>query len=208
VYEVGSQFRVTITKEALNNAISLRDLVPNEVTEGISSFRDVNIAIGSPYQNTAVKSSDERLNSDQIKLLKSLNYSTNFRIEAFSSSKNLFTGILEEKCFVYYVTVIPEKEASYKLGNEALLTYLRAKSSKVTANIEKDQMQSAKLRFKVTKNGTITNLKLKGTSGYSEVDRKMFELIMNMSGKWNPAETANGKKVAQELVFSFGSVGC
>ena len=41
-----------------------------------------------------------------------------------------------------------------------------------------------------------------------EIDEKMIELILNMSGEFFPAENAQGQKVEQELVVSFGLMGC
>lgn len=33
-------------------------------------------------------------------------------------------------------------------------------------------------------------------------------LITHAPGKWEAAENANGEKVDQDLVFSFGTIGC
>ena len=41
-----------------------------------------------------------------------------------------------------------------------------------------------------------------------ENDKKMIELITNLPGKWAPAENQKGEKVDQELVISFGLMGC
>jgi hypothetical protein len=36
----------------------------------------------------------------------------------------------------------------------------------------------------------------------------MTELITNFPGTWEPAENSKGEKVDQELVVSFGLMGC
>ena len=36
----------------------------------------------------------------------------------------------------------------------------------------------------------------------------MIELIYKIPGTWQPAENAKGEKIDQELVLSFGLMGC
>jgi len=208
VYNVDSRFAATITKENLDRATSLRDLVPIRGTENVISFRDVKIGIDSNYEKIAVKGSDEELNTDQLVLLRSLNYSANYYIEAFVKRKNQSTGIPEDQCFTYYVTVVPKNEASYKGGQKALIDYLSEGSREVVSNVKKDRLKSGKIYFRVTTNGTISSVRLESTSGYSKIDKTMMQLIIDMPGKWNPAVNAEGKKVGQEFVFSYGRMGC
>ena len=44
--------------------------------------------------------------------------------------------------------------------------------------------------------------------GKAREDNKMIELITKTPGLWIPAENSRGEKVDQELVLSFGMVGC
>jgi len=62
--------------------------------------------------------------------------------------------------------------------------------------------------LQLLKIGTITNVKLDRTSGYLNMDKTMVELIKNTPGKWKQAENVKGENVDQELVVSFGMVGC
>ena len=60
----------------------------------------------------------------------------------------------------------------------------------------------------ITTDGTVSDVILESTSGYDSIDDKMIELIKSMPGKWNAATDSQGEKVEQELVYSFGLVGC
>ena len=51
-------------------------------------------------------------------------------------------------------------------------------------------------------------VELEESSGYPAIDKTMIELLTNAPGKWKPAKNAKGEKVDQQLVFSFGEVGC
>ncbi|WP_185956540.1 energy transducer TonB [Changchengzhania lutea] len=105
-------------------------------------------------------------------------------------------------------TIVPEYQARYKSGKEALATFLKENTKNVTANLDAKKLQAAKLFFTVTKSGTIENVKLDRPSGYPEVDEAMVDLINKAPGIWIPAINYKGEKVDQELVVSFGLMGC
>lgn len=102
------------------------------------------------------------------------------------------------------------KQAEYEGGKDALMEYLKENSKEVEAraNVQMDELPPFKLLFTVTKEGTIENVKLNGTSGYLSVDNTMTKLITNAPGKWEPAENSKGEKVDQEQVVTFGLTGC
>lgn len=112
--------------------------------------------------------------------------------------------------FTLYGTDEREKQAEYEGGTEALMEFFKenSKEAEVRANVQMDELPPFKLVFTVTKNGTIENVKMDGTSGYLSIDNTMIKLITNAPGKWDPAENAKGEKVDQELVVSFGLTGC
>lgn len=208
VYNVGSRFRATITKEKLLSAKTIVDLVPNGATEGLDSFQDVKIsALRKDGERNEIGINTE-LNSAQIKLLESFDYSTNFYIEADCKHKNPETGEIERYHFVYYVTIVPENEAEYKDGQLALMNYLKENSWEETVTTKKEHLKPGRVLFTVTQSGKIANVKLESTSGYTTIDKKMIKLIKALPGEWIPATNSNGEKVSQELVFSFGIIGC
>ena len=107
-----------------------------------------------------------------------------------------------------YPAVVPEKQAEYEGGRDALMEYLKENSKEARGSQQMDELQPFKLLFTVTKKGTIENVKLDGTSGYLAIDNTMIRLITKAPGKWERAENSKGEKVDQELVVSFGLTGC
>lgn len=207
-YEVDSRFIKTITKEDLQNAKYINDIFTKDEINGIESFWDVNIVILPRDENKFAKGKDNQLNPAQLKLLQSTNYSTDFCIEAFCNRQFYETGTMRDECFVYYITIVPENEVEFKEGQQALIDYLKKNSQKEVASIDRERLEAGKLRFVVSKDGKIGDVALESTSGYSSIDDKMLELITNLPGAWEPAKNSKGKKVDQELIFSFGMVGC
>jgi hypothetical protein len=148
------------------------------------------------------------LTFDQINLLQSFDYSTNFLIRADFQEMNAVSGALENNYASPHLTMVPEKQAVYANGKDALLEYLSKNNKENTANLNIDKLRPAKLYFTVSKKGAISNVRLDRTSGYSNIDNTMIELINKAPGMWVPAEDSNGQKVDQELVISFGMIGC
>lgn len=207
VYDVDSRFIATITKENLNKATSVLDIVPKKAKGWWkTSFHTVTISIlqeGAEIQETG---NNKTLNASQIKLLKTTDYSTNFYIKARGYDIHAETGRIED--YAYYFTIIPEKEAAYISGHNTLISYLKENSKDKTVIIKKDKLKSGKVSFTVTKKGLVSNVKLISTSGYPTIDEVLLELITKIPGKWKPAENHKGEKIDQELIFSFGRMGC
>ena len=146
-YDVDSRFITTITKEKLHEAKSILDLVPKEATEGIESIKKIKVVILPESIESTEISTSGTLNSTQLKLLQSLDYSSNFYIRADFKSKSPYTGKMVGEHLIYYITVIPQNEAEYKGGHLALLNYLEQNSIEETANVTKDQLKPGKVRF-------------------------------------------------------------
>lgn len=204
-YHVDSRFMTTITKENLLKARSIVDILPAKATKSIKSYQSVQVDI---IDKASVSGDNEVLNAVQIKLLQSADYSTNIFIRSDYKVKNADSGELEDSYLTYYITIIPEKEAEFTGGKDALISYLKENSKDKTSIIKQDKLQPGKVSFTVTKEGKIANVKLTSTSGYSSVDEALVQLITKMPEKWEPAENSKGEKVDQELVFFFGTVGC
>jgi hypothetical protein len=202
-YDIDSRFMANVTKEDLRNAKTIIDIVPKKANWDRFNFREVTIRVMPDENNNYAKGESKELNLDQIKLLKTIDYSTNFVVDTYVENSPKYYDH-----YPYYITVIPEKEASYMLGKQAVINYLKESCASTIAKIERGYLKSGKAHFIISKDGTIKNVNLESTSGYPTVDKKMLALIATMPGMWIPATNQIGEKVEQELVFSFGTMGC
>ena len=107
------------------------------------------------------------------------------------------------------LTVVPEKEAEFKGEYEVLIQYLSKNSRKEISALNPNLPQPAFIQFTVNEYGNISDIDLKKSSGYPQIDKAMFEIINNMP-EWNPAENAKGEKVSQnfELALASSVDGC
>ena len=209
IYDVGPRFNI-IKKSDLDKVRSFSEFITEEHAQRIVLYKYLSIIVLDGDKKTDVRETGTSgdLTLAQIKLLQSADYSTNLLIWADYREKSFDTGNLENSTWTPYLTVVPEKQARYLDGKKALMEYLKEKSETVRVNVDPELLKPAKLFFTVTKKGTVENVYLDRTSGYPTVDKTMKELISNTPGTWEPAENTKGEKVDQELVVSFGLMGC
>ena len=207
VYKVESRFMTTITKEQLHNAKSVIDIFPKKETDRMESYKDVKVTIMQSNKEIAQIGQNEMLTKAQLKLLKSTDYSTNFYIRANCKTKSA-VGRIENYDLVYYMTIVPEVEAEFAYGHDALIDYLKKSLKEKSSIITADKLKPGRVHFTITKDGTIANIQLKSTSGFPSIDDELIESITNMPTTWIPATNSKGEKVDQELVFFFGLQGC
>lgn len=205
-YGVDARF-APVTKTDIHNATTIYDFLNEGEKEQIAHINSVDVIIIKDNQQSEIRAygTTDQLTDEQKKILRSTDYFSHFKIRTEFKAKNKETGKLEERFFGPHVTVVPEKQATYADGKEALIQYLKY-NSKENMNIIKDEKLGAiKLSFIITKNGIVTDVKHDAmTTGYPSIDEKFMNLIKNIPGKWKPAENAKGEKIDQELVFTFG----
>ncbi|SDI02854.1 hypothetical protein [Winogradskyella thalassocola] len=205
-YGVDSRF-AAVKKSEIAKATSIYDFLNAGEKEQIVDIKSVNLTVIKDNQLSELHElgTTDQLTKEQIKLLRSLDFFNHFTIRTEFKGNNMITGVIEDKFFGPHITIVPEIQANYVEGKEALITYLKESSLDVMYAIKDDKINAVKFSFIITKEGKVTNVKHDAmTTGYPTIDDKFIELLKNIPGKWTPAENANGKKMEQELVFTFG----
>ncbi len=208
-YGLGTRF-LPIKKTDIMKVTSALELFPKRDQEKIISFQSVNIIIieNDKQTNTQERSNNAELTQAQIKLLRSAPYSTNIKVSSNCLAENWATGVAESSHYSPHLTIVPEKSAYYKKGDKVLIDFFRVNNRNNTYGINTAELSPAKLYFTVTSNGRIKNVHLPHSCGYPKIDQAMKDLIKQAPGAWVPAENAQGQKVDQELVITYGIGGC
>lgn len=207
-YEVDTRFRANITKSDLDRATSVADLVPEDAGWDTHPIKNTEVALMVEHGETVIKAKGAQLNENQLQLLRKANYSDDLRVLANCEKQHGRTGEIEPYHLIYYITIQPEKEAEYINGHDAFVAYLKDNSREAITGLKEDMIRPGKVRFTVNAQGGISDVKLTSTSGFQTVDERMIKLIEDAPGQWEPARDANGNRIDQVLVFSFGKVGC
>ena len=210
-YGVDTRF-AAVKKSDVDKATTIYDFLNEGEKQQIAYINSVDIIVIKDNQLSEIREygTSDQLTDAQIKLIRSTDYFNHFTIRTEFKEKNTETGKLDERFFGPHITVVPNTQATYVNGKEALITYLKD-NSKDDMNVIKDEKLGAiKLSFIISKQGTVKDVKHDAmTTGYPSIDEKFIKLIKNIPGKWIPAENSRGEKIEQELVFTFGPAdGC
>ncbi len=221
LYNAGTRYK-PVRKSDLKHAVSITDFINDERVDHSNKFKEVSVILIENDDHSEIRESgkSEILTAKQKTLLNSLEFSSSFLVRADFDLKAEPADKWDHDYFSPYYTVVPEKQAEYIYdenvilfskpmnGMDALVQFLADKNKENIRNLDEDKLQPARLSFTVTRMGTIADIKLDHTCGYPSIDKRMLEFIGQAPGYWVPAENEKGEKVDQELVVSYGIIGC
>ncbi|WP_370214270.1 hypothetical protein [Mesoflavibacter profundi] len=205
IYEIGTRF-MPIKKSVVLNAKTLNDVYDINIINSMKTLEAVRLikVVNDRQQDLNLVGTTTNFTKEQLNYLQTLDYGDNiiFRtefIDKYSGSYNYSTP---------HHTIVPDVQAQYSEGSKALKTYFKNQTEAVRKDVDPKQLKAGKLYFTVTKTGHIKNIHLDYSSNYPKVDNQLIKLMQELPGTWIPAKDKNGKTVDQELVVSFGLIGC
>ena len=198
--------RRRITKSELQQASSLRDLIPEYPSNWITNYISVEISTTSNGKKLNARNANDALSLEQISMLNSADIGALVDISVVYRSKNSATDISENSTMKVSTTIVPETKARYVGGNEKMTSYLK---EKVLERLAKNSgwLKPPTLYFTINEQGFAEDVELIDPSGNAEVDEILLEVIQGMP-KWNPATNAKGLAIDQAFEFSVGQAGC
>lgn len=208
-YDLGSRFG-PIKKSAVNKSTSVRDFFTAYDREHITAVHKTNLIVikNDEHSEIQFKGEGDNLSQEQLNFLRSCQYSTNLKLMIQCRAKGQYNDKEEWAEYSPHFSIVPEQQASYSLGKEALIEYIKEGNKKNTYGLDPKKLGLAKFNFTVSKTGELENIKLDRSCGYESIDKEVKALLENAPGNWIPAITAEGLHVNQELVLSFGTGGC
>ena len=208
-YLVRGRYSRWITLERIQKAKLVSDLIEGYPNNWITAYISVEISSSCKSVKVNAVSLNDVLSVEQKNMLNKADLGTDIVITVKHNTKNSITNVLEKSEMNVTLTIIPEIEATYIGGYKSMIAYLKENGTAKIAAISTKQIQFASLKFTVNKNGKTDNVFLMKTSGNTEVDNVLVELITNMP-KWIPAQNSKGADVNQEFEFTLGSMagGC
>ncbi|MCB0383277.1 MAG: hypothetical protein KDD05_08260 [Psychroserpens sp.] len=209
IYSIGPRFG-GITKTELSKMTSIEAFLDNEVLKDITSVSSTSLTIvmNDEFSEFKANGQSKAFTREQLDFLKALKYSTNFVLRVDFTEIDKASGQLINNYRSPYHTIIPEKQAVYSEGKDALKLFLKDNIQTELIGVNPEKLKPAKLYFTITETGSVKNIRLDRDSGYPEVDKKMIKLMNHLPGTWTPANNDKGEPVEQELVVFFGLMGC
>ena len=209
-FVVRGNYGKTIQQDALTQAKTMTDLNPGYPATWINDSGYISTQIKSILNGKEITSSgtDGMLTTEQQVILAKLDMGSNVEVEVKYNSTNVVTKESDPQTMKFTVTLIPEVEATYVGGYEALTSYFQEKDIKVIAEQFDQEERLAVVRFVIQEDGRPSDINVVQSSDDDQADQKLIDLVKNMS-QWTPAVNASGDNVAQEFELVVGSmIGC
>lgn len=203
-YEIRGKHNNSIKRDKLANAKTMSDIMANYPVLWITSYKSVELSVTCNGKTIKTYSENEVLTEEQKSLLSMADISTDIVININYNCKNAVTDKIESSKMHYVTTVVPEVEAEYISGAEALKQYLKENAIDIISAKKSNETIRALVKFVVSEDGKITNIELTKTSGNQDYDKLLVETLTKMP-KWKPAANAKGEKVKQSFEFSLNS---
>ena len=190
-----------IKQKTVSTAQTLADLISGYPSNWITNYISVEIITNYKGIKRKAIGENEVLSAAQKSILANCDLGTDIIVDVVYDYLNPVTQISEKNNIHIEMTLIPAVQAEF-IGD--LGGYLRQNGlNKIPIELE-----AATVLFTINEDGSISDPKLKKTTGTKETDQILIDMVSHMP-KWKPAQNANGTNVKQDLLFTVGiMVGC
>jgi hypothetical protein len=195
-----------ITEETLKIAKLLEDIVVGYPSSWIKDYRSVEIEVNVDGEKSLFSSPDNVLTEEQKEVLSSLKTTSGIAITVNYNKKN-YNDHIEKRQMNVSMVVVPEVEAEYPDGYNAMIQYLRGNSLENIHSKKFSHLPQPTIAFVVNEHGETESVRIVDTSRDKEIDELLVNLVKKMP-TWIPAKTNGGIPVKQEFVLTIGQDGC
>ena len=183
---------------------------PEESYNKIIEIHEVEIEVMVNGEMQSAIGTSELLTAEQKALLKKADMGSSIAVRfRFFHRYSVSNSCQKAIRYGYYsAEVVPETEAVYPGGVEALNTYLQNNVvDKIYHTDEDFEKLPISVKFLVNKNGEVEKVDINRKMEIPDIDQLVINAFENMP-KWNPAINAEGVNVAQQFDIAFGGMGC
>jgi TonB family protein len=198
-----------VSRKELSAAKSMLDLMKEYPTTWVSNYISTEILVVSNGKEKRAAGSDGTLNKAQRALLKIADFNTKVTINVKYKQENSATRKIEVSNLNYAIAVIPDTEAVYPGGAEALEDYLKKNAIDPISDADLRKLERGTVQFMINEKGQVEDVELVEKIGNPKVDQLLLQVIRKMP-EWKPAKDENGRAVKQEFKFVVGGMngGC
>lgn len=206
-FDIHGTYTHPIKKEKLLVANTFSDLIAGYPASWITDYLASEIILTTNNTVKKAKGTNDTLTTKQKDMLSKAELGTDIIIDVAYRYKNSITGQMDLRTMHYTATVVPQIEAEYTGGSEAMKEYLIENAVSLISDTLFKTMKQVVIRFTVKETGVIADVQLSAASGDEATDKLLLEAISKMPA-WRPAVDLKGIKVEQHFEFSLGNVGC
>jgi TonB family protein len=192
------------SKTKLAAAKLMSDLMKEYPSSWLSDYVSTEISVVSNGETKIAKGIDGTLSKAQKLLLKAADFDTKIAINIKYEQENAATRKIETHNLDYLIAVVPDIEASYSGGREALKQYLKKNVLDRISDADLKELNRGSIEFTINKKGQVEATQLIKKTGKPAVDQLLLKAIDGMP-QWEPAKTGKGIPVKQQFEFEVGN---
>ena len=190
-----------LTLDTLQEAETLRDINARYRPDWVASYIAVAVSTTCNGLSERAVGKNNVLTEEQLRLLKAAQPDCNIEVQVDYIPNNTLKHNPARQ-MQFSLRAIPIFEAKFPGGYQELEQYLE--KNIVDQAVAINQVELAKIKFRISAEGEVTNARLSQTSGNEQTDELMLKAICSMP-LWTPAEDSAGMKISQEFEFSIGT---
>lgn len=206
---MGSRFW-PISKSDLAKFTEVKDFIGEEEMERQTTVQATSLIVieNEKQTDTRYSGESEMLTDEQIEVLRNAEYGDHFCLKTFFEPRSDKEEAEGYNIYNPHFTIAPETSASYALGEEMIYDYLKAIIKDELDGVSEKDLSPGKFNFIINADGYLQSIEQNGSCGIKTLDEKLKEALNKLPGKWIPAKNAEGENVSQQLVLSYGLIGC
>jgi hypothetical protein len=198
----------TIKRTALLSSNTLEELIRGYPSSWVEAYESVCVKGMLGGTQVSLMNKSNRLSQEQKALLKAQSeIGAYFDLVINFQATDAATGLVKHERINVELTVVPENEAKFPLGDDQLIAYLEENSRDEYSGKALMDFKLSTLKFTISEKGEVEEVHQIHGSGYQNIDLRMVELIQQMP-LWIPATDANGNAVKQPFQLLVGRPGC
>lgn len=204
-YDIRGVYQRSVTEHVLHSAKTMDDLLPGYPASWIDSYASSELTLTDHGKTLKAVGLNDTLTTEQLGLLKTADLRSELRIRIRYTGKVFVTNAIEHNTLETVMTVVPETEATYPGGNNALMGYVKEHSPFESMKPDPKNTQQVLIRFTVNEEGKTCDVRILRSSGNKTTDKHFLKLLRKMPA-WKPAEN-KGRRVTQDFELSAGNAG-
>ena len=207
-YELNGDYVHSIQKADLTGVTSLSDLKEGYPSSWIleGNYISTKLTIYSRQDSMVYHGLNETLDKEPRAAISMLDLEDRVTVQVKYRHLNAVTETYDKREMNFSVSVVPDKEAYFEAGEEALDNYIK------TTIIDKMKSYSTEalteVTFVVNEQGQTTEVSLSKSSNIEPLDELIISALTNLPS-WVSAKNAKGEKVRQQFVLRLSNTfGC
>jgi hypothetical protein len=194
----------SISREQFNSAKHLVEFDRFLKRSWIKTYRSVEVLTSHKGKVTKTLFKNDELNQELKDLIARADTGAAIKVRiSYIPENNLAENDPKEMDFTW--SFIPDKEAEFPGGAQALSAYLKENAIDNIPSGTFEGYDFAAVKFTVNEEGQIGEVLPSELSKNEQVNASLMKVIANMPC-WKPAEFANGLKVRQEKILLVGNM--